>query len=187
VIYLVRHGQTKWSITGQHTGTTDIPLTENGIAEAKLLRSYLNNISFSKVLSSPKTRALDTAFNAGYENVDIEPLLVEWDYGDTEGKTTEQMRQIYPGWSLFKNGVENGETLSQVYVRAQKVIGLVEQYEKENVLMFAHGHILRLIGAAWINCDASLASQLVLSPCSISILGYEHETRAILKWNYTID
>ncbi len=185
MLILVRHGQTQWSLTGQHTGLTDISLTKDGIESAKKLKPYLGQFSFDLILSSPLSRAKDTAKYAGFDNIQIDDDLLEWNYGDTEGLTSLQMDELKPGWNLFKDGVTNGEEIQQVYERALRVVDKVEPYFDKNVLIFAHGHILRVLACAWIGQDPHFGSKLVLDPCSVSYLGYEHDSRAIIRWNFT--
>ncbi len=185
MIVLIRHGQTAWSLTGQHTGLTDIPLTDVGVEGAKRLAPYLREIKFSRILSSPLARAKDTAKFAGFEEIEIDQDLVEWDYGDTEGLTSAEMAKKIPGWSLFKNGVTNGESIQEVSSRAQTVISKIERDVDKNVLIFAHGHILRIWAACWLQQDPHFAARLVLDPCSVSMLGFEHDAKAVLRWNIT--
>lgn len=184
-IYLIRHGETEWSRSKQHTGRTDIPLTPKGEVEAKLLKNRLLDLKFKKVYTSPLKRALETCELAGYiEHAEKSDDLLEWDYGDYEGLTTQQIRQKVPHWSLFKNGVPNGETFEEIAHRADHILAIASQIPG-NVALFGSGHISRVIGARWIGLSPQQAQLLALSTASVSVLGYEHEARVIECWNDT--
>ena len=183
-LYLIRHGATKWSETGQHTGRTDLDLNENGVEEAKDLRPYVEKLDIETVFSSPLKRAMETAQLVGFHSFEIDNDLLEWDYGEVEGLTTEEMRKQIPGWTIFANGVRGGETLDEVYVRAKNVVLKVRGQNANSVALFAHGHILRLVATAWLGIEPINASRLELSPTSISVLGYEHGVAAIECWNW---
>ena len=174
-IYLVRHGETAWTLSGQHTGRTDIALTEQGEHAAQELSSRLKGLSFSKVFTSPLQRARQTAELAGFgECAEADPDLMEWDYGDYEGRRTVDIRAERPGWRLFEDGCPGGETLVEVATRADHVIARVRAL-KGDVLIFAHRDILRILIAHWIALPALEARCLYLSTSSVSILGYDHD------------
>lgn len=182
-LWLIRHGATAWSESGAHTGRTDIPLTEAGIAAAVDLARRLAGHSFELVLTSPLERARETCRLAGFGGQAIvEPALREFEYGDYEGRTTADIRRERPGWSLWSDGVPNGETLSAAGSRARQVIARATAVTGD-VALFAHGHILRILAARWLGLDAEAGRFLALSTASISRLGYERETRVITGWN----
>ena len=173
-VYLVRHGETAWSISGQHTGRTDIALTEQGERAAQELRARLKGLSFAKVFTSPLQRARQTAALAGFaESAETDSDLMEWDYGDYEGRRTVDIRAERPGWGLFENGCPGGETLVQVATRAERVIARIRSLES-NVLVFAHRDILRILIARWVALPALEARRLDLATASVSMLGYDH-------------
>jgi probable phosphoglycerate mutase len=181
-ITLVRHGATAWSKSGQHTGRTDIPLDEDGRAEAVALGARLAGASFDAVVTSPLSRALETAQLAGYGGVAVENAdLQEWDYGDYEGRTTAAIRRDRPGWSLFDDGCPGGESATEVGKRADSVLASVAGYER--VLLFAHGHMLRVLAARWLELPPDEGRRLRLDPATLSRLGWEHETAVLLLWN----
>ena len=189
-LWLVRHGETAWSLSGQHTSTTDIPLTDHGRKRAEELRDYLAGRKFAAVFTSPRQRAIETCKIAGYEDVAvIEPNLQEWNYGEAEGKTTPQMREIYgPDWSVWTNPLKGGETPDEVGVRADAVIAksLAAAEASDGpkaVALFAHAHILRILAARWIGLPAVDGKNFGLGTGSVSVLGFERETRVIEKWN----
>ena len=174
-VYLVRHGETAWSISGQHTGRTDIPLTERGEHAAQALCARLKDLSITKVLTSPLQRARRTAELAGFgQSAEAEPDLMEWDYGDYEGRRTLDIRTERPGWHLFEDGCPGGETLAEVATRADRVIVRIRAWEND-VLVFAHGHILRILIARWIALPALEGRRLSLATASVSTLGYDHD------------
>lgn len=184
-LWLVRHGETEWSKSGQHTGRTDIELTDVGRDNARALRPRLAGTEFARVLTSPLRRARDTSVLAGYgdraERVDD---LMEWDYGDEEGLTTAEIRKQRPGWTVWSEGPTGGETVWDVGARADRVIELARGTEGV-VLAFSHGHFARVLGARWIGLSAAEGHKLKLSTAAISVLGYDRETAAILRWNDT--
>jgi probable phosphoglycerate mutase len=183
MLWLIRHGETAWSLSGAHTGRTDIPLTAVGEGKAASIAGKLAGRQFGLVLVSPLERARRTCEIAGYgAQARIDPDLLEWNYGDYEGKTTDEIRQARPGWFLFRDGVPNGETIEQVAERARRVIERAVASQGETAL-FAHGHILRILGACWLGLPPQDARLLALSTASVSTLGYEHETRVITRWN----
>jgi probable phosphoglycerate mutase len=182
-IWLVRHGETEWSRSGAHTGRTDLPLTFTGRENAVALGQLLAGRKFDLVLCSPLQRARDTCRLAGFGNAALnEPNLREWDYGDFEGRTTTAIRQEIPEWSLWVSGVRNGETIDHVAARADTVIGRALAVEGDAVL-FAHGHILRILTARWLGLPAEAGRFFALGTASIGSLGYERETRVITRWN----
>jgi len=183
MLWLIRHGETEWSLSGAHTGSTNIPLTAAGEESARAIGKELDGHQFSLVLTSPLQRAMRTCELAGYgADAQVDPNLAEWNYGDYEGRTTEQIRAVRPGWFLFRDGVPGGETIGQVAARALDVIDRAVQAEGD-VALFAHGHILRILTACWLGLPPEDARMFVLGTGAISMLGYEHETRAILRWN----
>jgi probable phosphoglycerate mutase len=183
MLWLIRHGETEWSLSGAHTGRTDIPLTPAGEESARNVAHELNGQQFSLVLTSPLRRALRTCELAGYgDQAQVDPNLAEWDYGRYEGLTTDQIRKQRPGWFIFRDGVEGGETIGQVAARAHDVIDRALQTDGD-VALFAHGHILRILAACWLRLPPEDGKMFALGTGAISILGYEHEERAILRWN----
>ncbi len=183
MLWLIRHGETQWSLSGAHTGRTDLPLTAAGEQKAWGVRAKLEGCSFALVLTSPMQRARRTCEIAGYGDVaQIEPNLLEWNYGDYEGRTTAEIQRERPGWSLFRDGVPNGESIAQVADRARAVIERALSVDGD-VAMFAHGHILRIMAACWLGLPPEDARLFALSTASVSTLGYEHETRVLTRWN----
>jgi broad specificity phosphatase PhoE len=183
-IVLARHGETEWSRSGRHTSTTDVPLTEAGRAAALALAPLLEDRSFALVLSSPRIRARDTCALAGLE-CELDPDLVEWDYGDYEGLTSKQIKAREPGWFLWTEGAPGGETPEQVAGRADRVLARALAAGGD-VALFAHGHILRAIGARWLELPVARGGSLALDTASRSELGFEHgDDRVIWLWNDT--
>lgn len=173
-LWLVRHGETAWSLSGQHTGRTDIPLTARGEQDAAALKPRLAGRSFAKVLSSPSIRARRTCELAGFADVAVnDPDLFEWDYGQDEGRRTVEILAERPGWRLFHDGSLGGETLAQVTARADRVVGQLRALNAD-ALLFAHRDILRVIVARWVGLPAVEAQRFYLDPASISVLGYDH-------------
>lgn len=173
-VYLVRHGETAWTISGQHTGRTDIPLTERGEGDAQELRARLRGLSFAKVFTSPLQRARRTGELAGFgESAEADPDLMEWDYGAYEGRRTVDIRAERPGWHLFEDGCPGGETLVEVSRRADRVIARMRALESD-VLVFAHRDILRILSARWVALPALEARRLYLATASVSTLGFDH-------------
>jgi probable phosphoglycerate mutase len=183
MLYLCRHGETEWSLSGQHTGTTDIPLTEKGREQSRLLQQRLQGVRFEKVFSSPRKRALATC--EGLE-VTIDPHLAEWNYGDYEGLTSKEISAKKPGWNLFKDGAPNGETPEQVRHRADEFLKRISQY-KGNIAVFSHGHFLRVLAARFLGLEVDAAKLFLLSVGSCSILGHEREQPVITLWNCPSD
>ena len=185
-LYVIRHGETAWSLSGQHTGRTDIPLTEHGEQDARKLAERLRAVKFSRVFTSPLQRARRTCELAGLGEVaEIEPDLVEWDYGDYEGQFSLDTRKKRPDWNLFRDGGPHGESPAQVSERADRLIARVRTLEG-NIAIFSHGQFGRALAARWIGLPVGQAQHFLLSTASLSILGYEHnlaEEPAIVLWN----
>lgn len=191
-LWLVRHGETAWSLSGAHTSRTDIPLTAKGRVRAAELRDYLAGRSFDAVLTSPMQRARETCAIAGYgAQAQIEEGLREWDYGIYEGRTTKEIRESEPGWSVWQSPIIDGETVEQVGERADAVIkrALEAAARKEHgrVLLFAHAHILRITAARWTGLPARDGQIFALGTGSLSVLGWERETRVIASWNRSFE
>jgi broad specificity phosphatase PhoE len=185
-LWLIRHGETEWSLSGAHTSRTDIALTDHGRKRAEELREFLNGRRFAAVLTSPMQRARETCAIAGYGDVAVvEDGLKEWDYGVYEGKTTKEIRVDHPGWSVWKDEIVGGETVEHVGERADAVIAkaLTAAGGAGRVALFAHAHILRILAARWIGLPATGGSVLALGTGSVSVLGSERETRVIQSWN----
>jgi probable phosphoglycerate mutase len=194
-LWLVRHGETAWSLSGAHTSRTDIPLTEHGRKRAEELRDYLKGTKFDAVFVSPMQRARETCAIAGFGDVaKVDEGLREWDYGIYEGKTTKEIQAEIPGWSVWKNEIVGGETVEHVGERADRVImqALVADMPvpwkasapgSGKVALFAHAHILRILAARWIGLAATGGALLALGTGSVSVLGWERETRVIQSWN----
>jgi broad specificity phosphatase PhoE len=175
VIVLVRHGETEWSASGKHTSHTDLDLTERGKAAARALRLG----TFALVLASPRRRAIETARLAGYEP-EIEPDLAELDYGPYEGRSTKEIRETQPGWSVWDE--PGGETLAEAAARVDRVIERAAAVDGD-VALFAHGHILRILGARWIGLEPSAGRSLFLDTAAVCELGFEHEYHVLRRWN----
>ncbi len=181
--WLVRHGETEWSKTGRHTGHTDVELTASGQQQARLLGRHLRHHRFALVLSSPLRRALETARLAGFsDRVEADADLREWDYGAYEGISTAEIRQAVPDWTIWTHDVPDGEAIETVASRADRVIARIRASEGD-VLVFGHGHILRVLGARWIGLDPSIGGGLALGTATLSVLGWERETPVIERWN----
>lgn len=182
-LWLIRHGETAWSIAKRHTGRTDIPLTSAGEHQAADLRKALAGQRFSLVFCSPLIRARETCRLAGYGEVaSLNEDLLEWDYGIYEGKTTQEIRLELPDWSIWTTSVPKGESIEQVSHRAQRVIEQALTADGP-VALFAHAHILRILTACWLGLPPEAGRLFVLDTASISVLGYERETRVITSWN----
>ena len=187
VIYLARHGETAWSVTGQHTGLTDLPLTERGERNALRLRKRLAGLVFAKVLTSPLQRAVRTCELAGFGGAaEVDPDLVEWNYGDYEGVRTAEIHATRPDWQLFRDGCPNGESPQDVGARADRVVSRVRAF-KGDVLIFSSGHFLRVFAARWLGLEPFAGKLFMLDTASLSALSYEHElsSPAIRFWNDT--
>lgn len=182
-VYLLRHGETEWSLNGQHTGVTDIPLTENGRMAARLLKPILAKVTFTLVLTSPLQRARETCELAGLgQFANVEPDLIEWNYGEYEGLKTEQIRLTRPGWSVFRDGCPGGESPEEVGARADRVITKVRT-AAGNVALFGHGHFTRVLAARWINLSANYGENFLLDTATLNVLGYYRESPAFMIWN----
>lgn len=182
-LFCIRHGETEWSLSGQHTGVTDIPLTDNGRKLAARLRAPLSRHRFSLVLVSPLKRAMETCALAGLADAaQIEPDLVEWNYGDFEGLTPAQIRKGRPGWIVFRDGCPNGEAPEQVGERVDRIISRVQTVEGD-VALFAHGHVLRTLAARWIGLPPQEGMRFLLDTGTLCVLGFYRDTRAIRAWN----
>ena len=193
-LYLIRHGETEWSLSGAHTSRTDIPLTDHGRKRAEELRDYLQDTKFDKVLVSPMQRARETCKIAGFgDQAVIEEGLREWDYGDAEGKTTKQLREQYhdPEWDVWTRKLVHGEAVEHVGERADEVIAhalaALDSEAKTKVALFAHAHILRILAARWIGLAAIGGAHFGLGTGSVSVLGWERETRVVSHWNRTFE
>lgn len=187
MVYLARHGETAWSLTGQHTGLTDLPLTERGERDARRLGTRLAELSFAKVYTSPLQRAARTCELAGFGAIaERDPDLVEWSYGDYEGRRTQDIRLERPDWRIFRDGCPGGETLAQVGARADRVIARARAIDG-NVLVFSSGHILRVLTARWLGLDPAAGRYFLLGTASLSALGYEHDRSepVIRLWDET--
>jgi broad specificity phosphatase PhoE len=185
VVYLARHGDTAWTVSGQHTGRTDLPLTPEGEENARRLGERLKGMHFAKVFTSPLQRAVRTCELARFGSVvEIDPDLMEWDYGKYEGLRSAEILRERPDWQLFRDGCPQGESPAQVGERADRVIGRVQAIGG-NVLLFSSGHLLRVLGARWLGLEAAGGKHLALSTASLSALGYEHNLSqpVIQLWN----
>jgi broad specificity phosphatase PhoE len=182
-LWLVRHGETEWSLSGQHTGRTDLPLTPVGEQQAREIGKLLRGQRFGVVLTSPLLRARETCRLAGYGDVAVvDPNLQEWDYGEYEGKTTAEIQEKRPGWSLWSDGVPGGESIQQVATRGHAVIDRVLAGPGD-ALLFAHGHILRIVACRWLGLPPQDGRLFALATAALTTLGYEHETRVITRLN----
>lgn len=182
-VYLVRHGETEWSLGGRHTSRTDLPLTAEGERRVETIAASLASHPFALVLTSPLLRAVRTCEIAGLSpRAERDPDLSEWDYGDYEGLTTVEIRKRQPSWNLFHDGAPKGETAEEVGARAARVIARVDRTAGD-VALFGHGHMLRVLAAVWTGHGPEDAERLALDAGSVSILGYERETRVIRLWN----
>jgi broad specificity phosphatase PhoE len=178
---LLRHGATEWSLNGRHTGRTDIPLLDLGRDQAKAAGALLRGMTFAQVLTSPLQRASDTCALAGFEG-ESEPDLMEWDYGAYEGLTSAEIRAQRPGWSLWTEGVVDGERAADVGRRVDRVIGRARQ-SPGDTLCVAHGHVLRVLAARWLELPPVAARLFALDTATVSVLGWEHEVPVVVRWN----
>ena len=182
-VWLVRHAETEWSRAGRHTGRTDIPLTDAGREHARGLGDRLGGVDFAAVFCSPLSRARETAELAGFgDRAELRDDLLEWDYGDYEGMTTPEIRQSAPDWYLWRNGAPGGESVAQVESRVDRMIGEVLEVGAP-VALFAHGHVLRALGARWIEQPVAAGGRLALGTGAICVLGFEREMRVVWRWN----
>jgi probable phosphoglycerate mutase len=183
-IYLVRHGETEWSLMHRHTGGTDLPLTAQGESQAKGLGTRLEGVEFDRVLSSPMRRAAETAELSGVRpKAETTPLLLEFDYGEYEGITSAEIERSRPGWDLWRDGCPGGESPQQVVDRGLRLLAELEPKSDRNYALFAHGHVLRAVAVAYLGTSVGLARHLVLKVASISILSQEHGVPAIEVWD----
>lgn len=183
-VYLVRHGETEWSRSGQHTGRTDIPLTDLGRRQARDLGRRLGDHRFALVLSSPRSRAIETAELAGFARVGTDPDLAEWDYGEFEGRTTPEIRQELPGWTIWTGPWLGGERPGDVAARVDRVIArCLDPEVLGDAVLFAHGHVLRVLAARWLGTQPEDGRWFALGTATISVLGWERSTRVIETWN----
>jgi broad specificity phosphatase PhoE len=182
-VVLARHGETEWSRSGKHTGRTDVPLTENGIRHAEALRARLEGRSFAAVFTSPMSRAAETCRLAGLgDAAQQRDELLEWDYGEYEGITTPEIRERRPGWLLWRDGCPGGETAAEVGARVDRLIAELRDLDGDAAL-FAHGHLLRVLGARWVELPPEAGAVLYLSTATLGVLGYEREVSVIRLWN----
>jgi broad specificity phosphatase PhoE len=185
-VVIVRHGETEWSRAGKHTGRTDVPLTDAGRGQAQLVGAALRSRRFAAVWTSPLSRALETCRLAGFGDSAVRKTeLAEWDYGEYEGRTTPEIRGEQQGWTLWRDGVPGGETADEVGARADRVLTEAGSVGGD-VLVFAHGHVLRVLAARWLGLDPAGGRLLALDPATLSVLGYEREARVIRLWNEAV-
>jgi broad specificity phosphatase PhoE len=186
-VFAIRHGETAWSLSGQHTGVTDIPLTDNGRRVAEKLRPVLAKETFALVFVSPLKRAQETCTLAGLgDRAVIDPDLSEWNYGEYEGLTSKQIHDVRPGWMIFRDGCPGGETPEQIGKRVDRVIAGVRAVEGD-VALFAHGHVLRVLGARWIGLPAHSGQHFLLDTATLCILSFYRNEPAVSIWNARID
>ena len=187
-LYLIRHGETAWSLSGQHTSRTEVPLTPKGERDALQLAERLHSVRFTEVLTSPRLRARQTCERAGFAIHDkIEPDLAEWDYGNYEGLRSSEIQEQHPGWNIFRDGCPNGESPEEVAARADRLLARLRTVEGK-AAVFSHGHFCRVLAARWTGASLEEGRRLLLSPASVSILAYEHDNPAepvITLWNET--
>ena len=184
-IVLVRHGATEWTMSGQHTSRTDLPLTDEGRRQAERIRTVLAGRRYPVVLTSPRQRAAETARIAGFGDVmEISDDIAEWDYGAYEGRTTAEIREEVPGWTLWRDGAPGGETAAQIGARVDRVIERLRRASRDT-LVFSHGHFLRVLAARWLHLEPEAGRLFALAPASTSVLGWEREQRVLVRWNET--
>jgi broad specificity phosphatase PhoE len=183
-LWLVRHGETEWSAAGRHTGTTDVPLTEAGERQAAALRPMLDGLRPALVLASPRTRAQETARLAGLTVDETTDDLAEWDYGEYEGRTTDEIRSERPEWSIWTDGVPGGESQAQLAARADRVLTRAAAALAEGpVVLVGHGHFSRVLGARWVGLPVAGGAHLLLGTAAPSVLGAQYGVPAIVRWN----
>lgn len=183
-VVIVRHGETEWSAAGRHTSRTDLPLTDEGRRRAEGLASALSEWTFAAVLSSPLRRARETCEIAGFASrAEVDDDLREWGYGEYEGLTTPEIRERDPDWSLWRDGCPGGEQPSEVAARADRVLTRLGAADGDG-LVFAHGHLLRVLAARWVALEAAFGARLALGAGAIGVLGHERDTRVIEGWNH---
>jgi probable phosphoglycerate mutase len=181
-VWLVRHGETEWAREGRHTGRTDVPLTDDGREQARSLMGCLSGHDFARVISSPMSRAADTAHLAGFPDAQTDPDLREWDYGDFEGLRTDEIRERFPDWSIWDGPWPNGETIEHIAGRADRLVERLRGLDGD-ALVFAHGHLLRVLAARWLGLEAEAGRHFALGTGTISRLGWERESPVIETWN----
>ena len=182
-VVLARHGETEWSRTGKHTGTTDVPLTDEGRVQAELLGTSLAGIAFERVYTSPLSRAADTCRLAGLgEACEVRDELLEWDYGEYEGRTTAEIREQRPDWLLWRDGCPAGESAAEVGARVDRLLAELDGVDGA-VALFAHGHLLRVLAARWIGLPPQDGGLLKLDTATVSMLGWEREVAVVRRWN----
>jgi probable phosphoglycerate mutase len=182
-LWLVRHGETAWTVSGRHTGRTDVPLTARGEMQARMLARRIGARPFTLVLTSPLSRARETCRLAGHlAAAQVDPDLAEWDYGTLEGRTRAEIQQDLPGWSIWTGPVPGGETPEQVGARADRVLGRSSGADGD-VAIFAHGHVLRVLAARWLGLPPTSGRHLALDPASLGVLGHEHGSPVVRSWN----
>ena len=182
-VFVIRHGETEWSLSGQHTGTTDVPLTDNGRRQAERMRPVLARQTFALVLVSPLQRARETCDLAGLgDGAIIDPSLIEWNYGEYEGLTPQQIQAKRPDWLIFRDGCPGGETPRQVGARVDQVLARARAADGD-VALFAHGHVLRVLAARWIGLPPQAGQHFLLNTGTFSVLAYYHEIPAVRIWN----
>lgn len=185
-VWLVRHGETEWSRSGQHTSVTDLALTEHGEEQARALNGHLDPSDFGLILSSPRRRAVRTAELAGFTGAyepQIEPDLAEWSYGDYEGLTSDQIHQRDPDWTIWSGAVPHGESQDDVSLRLDRVVERLRNADVERAICFAHGHALRVLTLRWLGFDVELGVHFPLDTATVSVLGWEKGEPALQKWN----
>lgn len=183
-VYLARHGETEWAKAGRHTGRTDVPLTAKGEADARKIGTRLAGVTFAHVYTSPLSRAARTAELAGFV-AEPDPGLLEWHYGECEGLTTAAIRELRPGWDLFRDGAPGGESVEGIAARVDAVVARLKALSG-NVLLFAHGHVLRVLAARWVGQPVPFGRALLLNTATVSVLGFDHHAMdepAIKLWN----
>jgi broad specificity phosphatase PhoE len=188
VVYVARHGETPWSLSGQHTGLTDLPLTDRGERNARRLGERLEGLTFAKVFTSPLQRAARTCELAGFDaGVEVDRDLLEWNYGEYEGRRTAEILAERPGWQLFRDGCPGGESPDQIGARADRVVSRLRSIQG-NVLLFSSGHFLRMLAARWLGLEPAAGRYFLLSTASLGMLAYEHNnlTEPVIRlWNDT--
>ncbi len=182
-LYLVRHGETEWTRSGQHTSITDLDLTEGGVREAESLRDKLNPADFGLVLTSPRLRARRTAEIAGFTDAEVDDRLQEWRYGDYEGRTSAQIREDVPGWRIWTHEVPGGETRTQIINRLTEVVARVRASGVDKAICFGHGHSSRVLALCWLGIDIARGQSFPLTTGAVCVLGNEKESPAIVRWN----
>ena len=185
-VYVVRHGETEWSRARRHTGRTDVALTPRGRIQAGLLHGALDHLAPDRVLTSPLGRARDTAALAGFGSAVDDERLLEWDYGDAEGRTTSEIREEVPGWSVWTHPITGGEALESVAARVDPLVAELADPEV-TTLLFAHAHVLRILAARWCELEAAAGVRFVMDPATVGCLGFERGVRCVQRWNLAPD